>query len=324
MQKASAVGAALFTVMVVAAGCGQGRAVVEGKTRAIAAPGTSTTATASGNKAKARAEAERLLGSVTVPAGSVRLSGDPSSLLPGPVMGTPATTSLIDDTAFWRVPMSMSATLAWFAGHHPGGLPQSGTASSSTRGTTTTSGVSYDAPSSAAWTGGSVQIGVAPAGSGTSVVRADGMALWIDPVPVPDDQPGPRLRITLASGCPSRDGGFVGVTNLPPPLDSSLLPPGPPAGGLACRYYGMNGQPFALEGRTVMDAAAAAAFSTTVGRLPLGHLDGQVVNCPAEDGSATVVALAYPDGRTIDLWLATTGCARTSNGYISASGAPPA
>ncbi|MCU4185646.1 hypothetical protein K6U06_14860 [Acidiferrimicrobium sp. IK] len=72
----------------------------------------------------------------------------------------------------------------------------------------------------------------------------------------------------------------------------------------------------------MMDSAAANAFATSVGRLQLGHLDDQVVNCPSGGGSATVVALDYPNGQTIDLWMATTGCANTSNGYISASGAP--
>ena len=117
--------------------------------------------------------------------------------------------------------------------------------------------------------------------------------------------------------------GFVGVTNPPPPLDSSMLPSGPPARGLACQYYGLNGHPFALEQKTVMDSAAANAFARNVGRLPLGHVAGGVVSCPSDDGSATVVALDYPDGRTVDLWIATTGCSYTSNGYISASGAPP-
>ena len=186
-----------------------------------------------------------------------------------------------------------------------------------------TSGLSYNAPESSAWTGASVEIGVASTGSHSSVVRADGIAQWINPVPVPDKQSGPRMRITLTSGCSPSDQGFVGVTNPPPPLDSSMLPSGPPARGLACQYYGLNGHPFALEQKTVMDSAAANAFARNVGRLPLGHVAGGVVSCPSDDESATVVALDYPDGRTVDLWIATTGCSQTSNGYISASGAPP-
>jgi hypothetical protein len=320
MRKALAV-VPVILMAVVVAGCGQNRAVVVGKTTSTQAPRRSAGTTAGSNKAMAQAEAKRLLGSVTMPPGSVRLTGVPSSVLSGPVMGAPATESLVDDTAFWKVPTSMGATLAWFAANHPGGLPQSGEASSSSHGTTTTSGFSYDAPSSAAWTGASVQIGVAPTGSGTSVVRADGIALWIDPVPLPDGQTGPVMRITLASGCPASDRGFTDVANPPPPLDSSLLPSEPPVGGLACQYYGLNGDSFTLKQKTVMDSAAASAFSSGVGQLQVGHLDGQgATSCPADDGSVAVVALDYTDGKTVDLWMAPTGCAYVSNGYIRASG----
>jgi hypothetical protein len=44
----------------------------------------------------------------------------------------------------------MSGTLAWFAGHHPGGLAQSASGSSSSYGMATTSGSSYAAPSGGA------------------------------------------------------------------------------------------------------------------------------------------------------------------------------
>jgi hypothetical protein len=238
-------------------------------------------------------------------------------------MGTPATTSLIDDSRFWKVPTSLNTTLTWFAQHPPGGLAQSGSGSSTSQGATTTAGFSYDAPSSAAWTGATVQIGVAPAGPDTSIVRADGIALWMDPVPAPDNQPGPRMRVTRASGCPPSDRGFVGVTNPEPPLKTSLLPAESPTGALVCRYYGLNGQPFALKQKAAMDATAAKAFSDNVRRLPLAHLDGLIIHCPAHDGGVTVVALDYPHEGTVDLWMTDTGCATVSNGSIRASGIVP-
>lgn len=323
MRKILAVAVPAILLAAVAVSCGQGRVMVQGETNATDLPSQVSAAAANTNKTKAQAEAKRLLDSVVIPPGSVMLTGGPSVLLPGPVMGLPGASSLIDDTRFWKVPMSMSAALAWFADHPPGGLRQSGSGSTSSHGTVVTSGLGYDAPSSAAWTDASVEIGVAPTGSGLSVVRADGIALWIDPVPVRDSQPGSRVRITSSSGCLPSDRGFVGVTNPPPPLDSSLLPSGSPSGGLVCKYYGLNGQAFALEQSTAMDSGAASAFSASVGRLELGHIDGRVGSCPADDASAIVVALVYPDGRTVDLWMATAGCARISNGYISASGTVP-
>lgn len=310
-------------VAAVASSCGPARPVVEGKSTTTVFPAHRGSGTGTSNKEKATAEADRLLGLVVMPSGAVELDNAPPSLRSGPVMGTPATTSLIDESRFWRVPMSMSATLAWLVQQHPGGLSQTGFASSSSGGTTTTGGVSYDAPSSPAWTNASVEIGVAPDGSDSSFVKADGIALWIDPVPLRDTQPGPRLRFSTGSGCPATDRGFVGVSNPPPPLDSSLLPSGTPTGGLACQYYGLNGQPFALKQTTVMGPAAAQAFSTSIGQLQIGHLDGATTSCPMDDGSATVIALSYANGQTVDLWMATTGCAQVSNGYIVASGAVP-
>jgi hypothetical protein len=306
----------------VVASCGSSGYLVQDRSRSTVPP-AEVGATPAANKQRAQADAKRLLETVVVPPGSVRLTGSASSLLSGPVMGTPRTTSLIDDTAFWAVPIPMSAALAWFVEHHPGGLAQSGTGSSSSHGVMTSSGYSFSAPSSAAWTGASVEIGVAPIGPGTSGVRADGMATWIDPIPFSDTQSGPRMRVTMASSCPTSDQGFVGVTNPPPPLERSLLPRGAPSGGLVCGYYGSNGHPFALDRKTVLDASAAEALSVEILRLPLGHLDGEVTNCPMDDGSATVVALVYPDGANVDLWMATTGCPAVSNGYISASGSLP-
>lgn len=53
-------------------------------------------------------------------------------------------------------------------------------------------------------------------------------------------------------------------------------------------------------------------------RLPLSHTDGGVVNCPADDGSAEVLALAYPGRLDVDLWVRLNGCSGVSNGHITA------
>jgi len=53
-------------------------------------------------------------------------------------------------------------------------------------------------------------------------------------------------------------------------------------------------------------------------RLPLSHPDGEVVNCPNDDGSAEVLAPAYPGRPDVDLWIKLNGCRGVSNGHILA------
>ena len=45
--------------------------------------------------------------------------------------------------------------------------------------------------------------------------------------------------------------------------------------------------------------------------------------CPADDGSAVLVAFAYPGRGSVDVWAEVTGCATIANGYIYASGDLP-
>ena len=44
------------------------------------------------------------------------------------------------------------------------------------------------------------------------------------------------------------------------------------------------------------------------------------MNCPADDGSAQVLALAYPGPVDVDLWVKLNGCGGVSNGHITAGG----
>jgi len=67
---------------------------------------------------------------------------------------------------------------------------------------------------------------------------------------------------------------------------------------------------------TRLNAAAARRVAGSMARLPLSHVDGAVLHCPADDGSVEVIALAFPRRKDVDLWLALTGCGGVSNGYI--------
>jgi len=177
-------------------------------------------------------------------------------------------------------------------------------------------GYGYASAPAAAWKSAGVDIGLTSIGTSTTLVRADGYAIWLDPTPLPDNQPGSRMRITMATGCPTSDEGYAGVTNPPPALADALLPPQAPTGGLVCRYYGMNDRPYALKSQAVLDSGGATALAQEIQRLPLTHTNGDIIFCPMDDGAATVVVLAYPHRGDVDLWVRTTGCQTIANGYI--------
>jgi hypothetical protein len=69
-----------------------------------------------------------------------------------------------------------------------------------------------------------------------------------------------------------------------------------------------------------VSASADCTAARLMARLPLSHPDREVVNCPMDDGSAEVLALAYPGRPDVDLWIRLNGCRGVSNGYITAGG----
>ncbi len=259
----------------------------------------------------------RLLSLAPVPGEAVPLGSAPRSL-PGPAMGTPGVSSLIDQVRSWRVPMPLSQSLAWLQAHHPRGLRDDGSDSAGGPGGITMIGYGYAGQGSPAWQSAELEIAVAPAGSGASIIRADGVVVWLDPSPVPDTMAGPRMRVTVAGGCPGSDAQFAGVSNRGTDLARRLLPAAEPTAGLQCRYYGMNGLARRLRTATRLNLAAARRGARAMAGLLLSHVDGARVSCPADDGSAEVVALSYPDRADVDLWIKLNGCGGVTNGYIAA------
>jgi hypothetical protein len=282
-----------------------------------AMPTASTTApTAAGNRELAEHEAARLLSLTPVPDGAVRLGPVPRSL-PGPALGTPGVTSLIDQVRSWRLPMTLAQAIAWLHAHAPRGLRVDGSSTRWGPQGVNVIGYGYAGPGSPAWQSAELDIALAPAGRRASVLRADGVVVWLDPVPVPDSEPGPRMRVTVAGSCPPSDAGFAGVTNPDGAgLARRLLPGGAPTAGLECRYAGIGGH--RLRNATRLNAAAAQQVAAPLAGLPLSHVDGGVTSCPADDGSAEVVALSYPHQADVDLWISLSGCGGVSNGHIAA------
>jgi hypothetical protein len=232
-------------------------------------------------------------------------------------MGTPLDSSLIDRVRLWSIPMAFADALAWEKAHPPSGLTPSG----SVEGNAPVGrfgGYAYSAPDSAAWTQAELEIGVAPLDEHTTMIRTDGMAIWLDPQPLRDDLAGPRMRVTIALGCPPTDKGMVGVTNSDKDLEHSLLPAALPTRGLVCEFAGLGSKPFSLSAQTHLAAAEAQRLAASIRKVPLRHSGGGITSCPMEDASATVIVFSYPNRDDVDLWYARTGCQSLSNGFIAA------
>jgi hypothetical protein len=256
---------------------------------------------------------------VRLPSGAQRLSTVPSSL-PGPGMGEPEVSSLVDQSQAWRVPEPLSMVREWLDGYSPGGLRRDGWSPPADALTGEMAAVSYRGPASKAWKSADLEIGTAADGTGASVIRVDAVIVWLDPVPKRSGPGAHPARVTLAGGCPVTDQGVTGVSNPGAGLTGSLLPSGVPVGGLRCRYDGANGHPWHLVSETRLAASAARQEAATMSALPLAHVVGGTVSCPMEDGSAEIVVLAYAGRPDIDLWVTLGGCGGVSNGYITAGG----
>jgi hypothetical protein len=309
------VAAVAAAMCVLAAGCGSLRAgQPTGQPTRARQPASGSTLT--GNRKLARAEARRLLARAPVPPGAVRIARPPRSLSM-PAMGREAVGTLVDTTSVWRLPMSFSKAESWLSAQRPRGLPQDGSTRASDASGNTMTGYQYRGPHSPAWQSADLDLGVAPSGNG-SVLRADGLVVWLDPRPLRDNTSGPRLRVTVTGGCPATDHNIVGVRNPGPGLDHRMVPAGRPVAGLECRYDGMNGHPWKLRRTIRLTRAQATREARSIARLPLSHTNGGVMNCPMDDGSAEVIVLAYP-AQDVDLWATTNGCQTIANGHISAA-----
>jgi hypothetical protein len=201
-------------------------------------------------------------------------------------------------------------------------MSDQGSASSSNNGVPTTRGLAW-APEGSAIAGvigAQLQIDVAAADPNSSTWRVDAVDEWLDPAPYRDDAAGPRMRVTVAAGCPNTDKGQVGVKNDGTDLDAALLPAGTPTAGLISYYNGLNGTAFELARFVKLDAAEASRLANAVRASELSHLDDTVTSCPMDDGSLALLVLSYHSRPDVDLAYWYTGCPSVANGHIS--GAP--
>lgn len=269
--------------------------------------------TAEGNRRATQAEAQRLLGLTPVPSGAVRTSPRPA-LVDGPALGTPATTSLVDDHEYWQVDRPADQVLAWLRSHRPRGLKDAGSTMDSVKGVTTIEGLGWSEPDRTYATGLRLTVTVAPVGN-DSVIRADGMGVWLDPRPLPQAHGGTRIRVTVRGGCPDSDRSAVGVTNPGSDLQRQLLPDARPTRALRCEFVGPS-----LVRSQRLNASGALRLANEYRQLPVAHADGVVTDCPADVGWIDIVAFHYAGRPDVDLWDHASGCATVSNGSIVVNG----
>lgn len=281
------------------------------------APTSDLAARAQSNKQKADDEARRLLNLAQIPPQATQLNAAPTTQ-PGPALGAPKISSLIDHARFYRVPMSFDDTVAWVKAHPPTGLTNGGSMSGSGHGAPRLAGFTYTVPDSQAWIQAQLEIGIATDGAHASDIRIDGVTQWLDPRPQRVSASGKRLSVTVAGGCPQSDKGYTNVENKGGELDEAMLPTQIPTGGLLCVYQGLNGTPFALTIQRQLDAAAAKKLSDAVAGLSLAHLDADNVpiSCPFDDGSVAVLVFSYAGGPDVAIWYHSRGCQSVSNGHI--------
>jgi hypothetical protein len=274
---------------------------------------TQAASSAAGNKAASLAEVRRLASLVSLPPGTSRArAGSPA--LDGPALGTPESSSFLDVATYFHSTESMSAVWSWLESHPPARLTPAG----SSRGSSS-DGIAWSEPDRSYAVNLQLEVSLAPHPTGTDI-RVDGVGEWLDPRPTPDRAGGTRLRISVAAGCPQRDGGATGVRNAGPDLDRALLPHDRPTGGLVCRYGGLGADQHRLVGWTRLSRVASRAVADQVARLRIAHEDGVVTSCPLDAGGVEVVALGYPGRPDVDLWAPPTGCRTVSNGHIVVDG----
>ncbi|HAM01973.1 MAG TPA: hypothetical protein DCQ30_07055 [Acidimicrobiaceae bacterium] len=277
---------------------------------------------------QAVAEAQELFKETPIPPDAVGRGGGPPETLSGPVTGAPSSDHVIDVMGLWNVPMSMAATLGWLGSHPPQGLASSGSAEGGgPEGSF--AGSAFSASPTDAYLDAQLELGVTADGPDRSVLRADGIDVWITTTPAPDLTDGPRVRVTLAGGCPTQLGGVVDVSNVSNSIMSQMLPAADPVAGLVCLYGSRSGltsspQRADLADSVDLSATNAGRLAQAVNAIRLGSTGTGATSCPVDFDLVDVVVLAYTAHSDVDLWYHASGCETLDNGFVVASeGANP-
>lgn len=125
----------------------------------------------------------------------------------------------------------------------------------------------------------------------------------------------PKVRVTVAGGCPQSLGNAVDVSSPGPSWwqelwSHSQLARSGATNGLVCVYAGS-----ALQQHAVMSAQQAATVSTAAHNVSTKHPRGSF-KCPAQLDGVAIVVLGYPNRADSDIWWNLSGCQTADNGHV--------
>ena len=133
------------------------------------------------NERHAHTAAARMMAALNLPPGAIPTRVDPlgSALLSRPP-AAPATPTLVDRHAFWRVPGRPSAVLAWIEAHPPAGSKHDMSGASARPGGVTATWDGYGfGPLAGILSYRELTVEVAQATSGGTALRADAEVVWV-------------------------------------------------------------------------------------------------------------------------------------------------
>jgi hypothetical protein len=168
---------------------------------------TPSPATTAARRRRARADAKKLLSRLSLPAGAVALSREPSGdggLLARPVSRPVAVSDLVDEHAWWRVPGSAASVLDYLKVHPPRGgrLTQSGS-QGLVHGQDVSAFVGFSWPPVARLlTNRQLLVEAVDLAGGGTDVRVDAQVQWIIPRPVSERVPRGVHKIDVTRAAP--------------------------------------------------------------------------------------------------------------------------
>jgi hypothetical protein len=174
--------------------------------------------TASSSRSVAREQARSLLRSLSVPPGSTRSAVEPSgdgSVLAQP-SAQPATPNLVDDHAWWAVPGTPRAAIAFVEAHRPAGSKLDSSADGNIAPDFHAIGFDWGPVVHLLWSR-SLVVEVVRLTDGDTGLRADSEVVWITPRPATERIPSgvTSLRVGVTRGQQVLERSFT-VTNVRP------------------------------------------------------------------------------------------------------------